>query len=100
VARKQLAQIWYEEHGCIVLTAHYTVFGSKRPAIFATAELSSNVFFKLNDLHISTTVPATGAHRQKKSSGIVADTVANVIAALLTYNARAVHDPVSRYFIE
>ena len=52
------------------------------------------MFFKLNDLHISTLctrnmrkvpVRRTGAYRQKKSTGIVANTVANVIAALVTY---------------
>jgi len=35
------------------------VFGSKRSAICVTVELSYNVFWKLNDLHISTPVPAT-----------------------------------------
>jgi len=71
--------------------AHNTVFGSKRSAICATVELSYNVFFKWYDLHISTSVPAiwkrcryaVPAYRQKKSTGIVADTVANVIAAFI-----------------
>jgi len=45
--------------GCNVWNAHNTVFGSKRSAICATVELSYNIFFKLNDLHISTSVPAT-----------------------------------------
>jgi len=36
-----------------VLNAHNTVFGSKRSAICAIVELSCNVFFELNDLHIS-----------------------------------------------
>jgi len=88
--------------GCVVPNAHNTVFGSKRSAICATVELSYNVFFKLNDLHMSIpatihekgagmpcryTVPVhrTGAYRQKKSTGIVADMVANIIAALLMY---------------
>ena len=80
--------------GCIVWNAHNTVFGSKRSAICATVELSYNIFFKLNDLHISTSVPATwkrrrsrrtGAHSQIKSTGIVANKVANVVAALLTH---------------
>jgi len=35
-----------------------------------------------NDLHISTSVPAA---RTVKNTGIVADTVANVIDALLAY---------------
>jgi len=39
--------------------AHNTVFGLKSSAMCATVELSYNVFFKLNDLHISTYVPAT-----------------------------------------
>jgi len=48
-----------ELDGCIVSNAHNTVFGSKRSAICMTVELLYNVFFKLNDLHISTSVPAT-----------------------------------------
>jgi len=66
---------------CIVLNAHNTVFGSKRWAICATVDLSYNVFFKLNHLHISISVPATwkkvsvrcipARTVRKKSSGIV-----------------------------
>jgi len=41
-----------------------------------------------------------GTRTVGKSTGIVADTIANVIAALLTYQSCAVHDPVSRYFVE
>jgi len=81
--------IFWQLHGCIVWNAHNTVFGS---AICATVKQLYNVFFKLNDLHIFTSVPATckkvpvrhtSTYHQKKSTGIVGNTVANVIAALL-----------------
>ena len=45
--------------GCIVWNAYNTVFDSKRSALCVTDKLSYNVFLKLNDLHISTFVPAT-----------------------------------------
>ena len=45
--------------GSILWNAHNTVFGSKRLAIYATVELSYNVFFKLTDLHTSASIPAT-----------------------------------------
>jgi len=70
------------------INAHNTVFGSKRSAICASVEMSYNVFFKLNDLHISTSVYATWKKvpiRRQKNSGIIANTVSNVIAVLLTY---------------
>ena len=73
-----------------MLNAHNTVFGSKRSVICATVEMSCDVFFKLNALHVSPSVPAT----RKTCRGIVAKTVANVMAASLpiTHNACAVHD--------
>jgi len=53
------------------------------------------------DYTISLPVRRTGAYSQKKSTWIVADTVANVIAALLTYTMLVqVSDLVSGYFIE
>jgi len=63
----------------------------------ATVELSCNV---LNYLHICSSVHVAPTRTVRKSRGIVANTVANVIPALLTCNACAVYDTVSRYFIE
>jgi len=57
-------------------------YSAQSAAICATVELSYNAFFKLNDLHVSTSctcnmiVPARTV--RKKNTGIVADTVANV----------------------
>jgi len=76
VIRSNVVQQWryVELDGCILLNTHNTVFGSKLSAIYATVKLSYNVFFKLNDLLISTSVPATwrkvpvchtGTYRQK-----------------------------------
>ena len=86
-------------------SAHNTVFGSKCSAIFVTVERSYNVLFKLNDSHISTSVPATWKRCRYAVPGRIvgkkALVVANVIAnEPITHNATAFHDPVSRYFIE
>jgi len=57
-----IEEIWLKHiklDGCTVWIVCNTVVGSKLSAICATVELSSNVFFKLNDLHFSTSVPAT-----------------------------------------
>ena len=75
------------------------VFGAKCWAFCTIVELSYNVFFKLNDLHISTSVPASrekcntkkGAGipyrhvSSEKSTRIVVDMVADVIVVLLMY---------------
>ena len=86
-----------------------TVFGKKRWAICATVEQSYTVFFKLSDLHISTSVPATLKRTPVRRTGaysrkMVANTVANVVAALLTYRLPTMlvqfMTQFPRYFIE
>ena len=52
---------------CIVWNAHNTVFDSKRSAFFATVELSYNVFFKLNDLHISASLSSVMTYMSRDS---------------------------------
>ena len=77
---------------CGMPTIQYSA-QSDRLSIFVTVELSYNVFFKLNDLHVYICAcnmkkrchyAVPGRTIRKKGTGIVANTVANIITALLT----------------